>query len=45
MKVKILKDRENNLVISFGLICLQSPVLKMPVRDNYLGIPGDKLDI
>jgi hypothetical protein len=29
----------------FGLICLQSPVLKMSVRDNYLGIPRDKLDI
>ncbi|MHA2621516.1 MAG: Druantia anti-phage system protein DruA [bacterium JZ-2024 1] len=29
----------------FGLICLQSPVLKMSVRDNYLGIPKDELDI
>ena len=29
----------------FGLICLQSPVLKMSVRDNYLGIPNDELDI
>lgn len=29
----------------FGLICLQSPVLKMSVRDNSLGIPKDKLDI
>jgi len=29
----------------FGLICLQSPVLKMSVRDNYLGIPKNELDI
>jgi len=29
----------------FGLICLQSPVLKMSVRDNYLGIPKDELDL
>ena len=29
----------------FGLICLQSPVLKMSVRDNYLGIPKEELDI
>lgn len=29
----------------FGLICLQSPVLKMSVRDNFLGIPKDELDI
>ncbi len=29
----------------FGLICLQSPVLKMAVRDNYLGISKDELDI
>jgi len=29
----------------FGLICLQSPVLKMSVRDNSLGIPKDELDI
>lgn len=29
----------------FGLICLQSPVLKMSVRDNYLGIPNNELDI
>jgi len=29
----------------FGLICLQSPVLKMSVRDKYLGIPKDELDI
>ncbi len=29
----------------FGLICLQSPVLKMSVRDNYLDIPKEELDI
>ena len=29
----------------FGLICLQSPVLKMSVRDSSLGIPKDELDI
>ncbi len=29
----------------FGLICLQSPVLKISVRDNYLDIPKDELDI
>jgi len=29
----------------FGLIGLQSPVLKMSVRDKYLGIPKDDLDI
>jgi len=29
----------------FGLICLQSPVLKMSVRDDSLGIPKDELDI
>ena len=29
----------------FGLICLQSPVLKMSVRDNYLGIPKKELDL
>jgi hypothetical protein len=29
----------------FGLIGLQSPILKMAVRDKYLGIPKDKLDI
>jgi len=28
----------------FGLICLQSPILKMSVRDKSLGIPNDKLD-
>ena len=29
----------------FGLICLQSPVLKISVRDNYLRIPKKQLDI
>jgi len=29
----------------FGLICLQSPVLKMSVRDEFLEIPKDELDI
>lgn len=29
----------------FGLIGLQSPVLKMSVRDNYLRIPKEELDI
>ena len=29
----------------FGLICLQSPVLKMSVRDNYLNIPKNELDL
>lgn len=29
----------------FGLICLQSPVLKMSVRDNYLNLPKDELDL
>jgi len=29
----------------FGLIGLQSPVLKMAVRDNYLNIPKDELDL
>jgi len=29
----------------FGLICLQSPVLKMAIRDKTLGIPKDELDI
>jgi hypothetical protein len=29
----------------FGLICLQSPVLNMSVRDNALGIPKNELDI
>jgi hypothetical protein len=29
----------------FGLICLQSPVLTMSVRDDSLGIPKNELDI
>ncbi len=29
----------------FGLILLQSPVLRMSIRDNYLGIPKNELDI
>lgn len=29
----------------FGLICLQSPVLKMAVRDRWLALPNDELDI
>lgn len=29
----------------FGMICLQSPVLKMAVRDKWLGLPKDTLDI
>jgi len=29
----------------FGLICLQSPVLRMSVRDNYLGISKNELDL
>ncbi len=29
----------------FGLIGLQSPVLKMSIRDNYLQIPNETLDL
>jgi hypothetical protein len=36
---------DNTHDIPFGLIYLQSPVLKMSVRDDYLGIPRDELDI
>ena len=39
----ILWDTTHNA--PFGLICLQSPVLKMSVRDNYLGLPKNELDI
>ncbi|MCD6298909.1 MAG: DUF4338 domain-containing protein [Deltaproteobacteria bacterium] len=39
----VLWDTEHDA--PFGLICLQSPVLKMSVRDNSLGIPKDELDI
>ncbi|MDH4222154.1 MAG: DUF4338 domain-containing protein [candidate division Zixibacteria bacterium] len=31
--------------LPFGLICLQSPVLRMAVRDNAIGIPKSELDI
>jgi len=39
----LLWDRTHE--VPFGLIGLQSPVLKMSVRDKYLGIPKDDLDI
>jgi hypothetical protein len=39
----LLWDKTHNA--PFGIIGLQSPVLKMSVRDNYLQIPKDKLDI
>lgn len=39
----LLWDTKHNA--PFGLICLQSPVLKMSVRDRSLGIPKDELDI
>jgi len=39
----ILWDKAHNA--PFGLISLQSPVLKMSVRDNALGIPREELDI
>jgi len=29
----------------FGMICLQSPVLKMAVRDQALGIPNNELNV
>ncbi len=38
----LLWDKTHNM--PFGLICLQSPVLKISVRDNALGIPKDELD-
>lgn len=38
----ILWDKFHNA--PFGLIGLQSPVLQMAVRDNYLQIPQDELD-
>jgi Domain of unknown function (DUF4338) len=31
--------------LPFGLINLQSPILKMSVRDKSLGIPNDEVDI
>lgn len=39
----MLWDKGHDL--PFGLILLQSPVLRMSVRDNYLGIPREELDI
>lgn len=39
----VIWDKGHNA--PFGLIGLQSPVLKMSVRDNYLGIPKDELDL
>lgn len=39
----LLWDKAHNS--PFGLICLQSPVLKMSVRDKALGIPKDELDM
>lgn len=38
----ILWDKTHNA--PFGLIGLQSPILKMAVRDNHLKIPKDSLD-
>lgn len=39
----LLWDKANDA--PFGLICLQSPVLKISVRDRFLEIPSDELDI
>lgn len=39
----ILWDTTHNA--PFGLICLQSPILKISVLNNYLGIPKDTLDV
>ncbi len=39
----LLWDRAHDA--PFGLICLQSPVLKISVRDKYLEIPKEELDI
>ena len=39
----LLWDKTNDA--PFGLICLQSPVLKISVRDRFLKIPSDELDI
>jgi len=39
----ILWDTTHNM--PFGLILLQSPVLKMNVRDKYLEIPKEELDV
>lgn len=38
----LLWDKTHNA--PFGLIGLQSPILKMSVRDNYLNIPKEDLD-
>lgn len=39
----LLWDKTHNA--PFGLIGLQSPILKMAVRDNYLKIPAESLDL
>ncbi len=39
----LLWDKTHNA--PFGIIGLQSPVLKMSVRDNYLEIPNETLDV
>jgi len=39
----LLWDKTHNA--PFGLIGLQSPILKMSVRDNYLQIPKESLDL
>ncbi len=39
----LLWDKTHNA--PFGLIGLQSPVLKMSIRDNYLQIPNETLDL
>ena len=39
----LLWDKTHNM--PFGLILLQSPVLKMSVRDKYLEIPKEELDL
>jgi len=39
----LLWDKTHNA--PFGLIGLQSPILKMSVRDNYLEIPKESLDL
>ncbi|MBL7856046.1 MAG: DUF4338 domain-containing protein [Cyclobacteriaceae bacterium] len=36
---------DNYHMIPFGIIGLQSPVLKMSVRDKYLKIPKEELDV
>jgi len=39
----LLWDKGHN--VPFGLIGLQSPILKMSVRDDYLNLPREKLDL